>query len=446
MTRVTIDLDHEDPPPPPPRRWPVALFLVAGLLAVGAVFLTRPAEEPVEPPGPLDVPALWAATVPDGSGRALAARVVGESVLVVGEHGVVAYGRKGGGEVWRRSLSGDVTSASAWQHVRVADGVVVVDDPAGYVVVDVATGSVRFTIRPDGEAAGAVVLPDRVVVFGCDGGDCTATATGLDGTALWRAERDATPLLPEPVSSRHQTVAVANPAPIVPEPGGGLFLWRDGGERTAVDLATGTELGTWAASEGADLRVYGGHVVDVGLSHTLRCLNPATGETLWTRATLSEPGESGPVTLVDGHFLDSADSANHDSPGYYQLIDPATGDIPSTPTAAGRRILAVHTGLAVGLDPVTAELTAVRPRDSVYWRATLRTEGPETFGFVTTGFLTGDGWLAVGDVRGGLWYIELATGAVGNTPGGEVIGLDDGALISADSTRHRVELRELGLR
>ncbi|HEY1174756.1 MAG TPA: PQQ-binding-like beta-propeller repeat protein, partial [Phytomonospora sp.] len=337
----------------------------------------------------------------------------------------------------------EVTAASVWERVRVAGDAVVVDDPAGYVVVDVATGGVRFTLRPAGEAVGALVVADHVVVFGCEGRVCTAVATRLDGGELWRDRREAVPQLPETVSTRRQTVAVANPAPLVPEPVGGVFLWRDGDERTAVDLATGIEVGSWQASAGADPRVFGGHVIDVGLSHTLRCLDPATGRALWTRATLSEPGRSGPVTFVGGLLLDSATPDNHDSPGYYQLIDPATGDIPSTPTAAGRRIIAVQPGVAVGLDPVTAELTAVRPRDSLFWRTSLRSE---RYGFTATGFLTGDGWLAVGEEHGGLWYVDLATGAAGNVPGGEVIGLDAGALISAGPARDRVELRELGVR
>jgi len=436
---VHIELDRAEPgpPPPPPRRRWVAVVVGAAVLAVAGTALVVRDEAP---PGPLEVSAAWTATVPDELGRALAARVVGGAVLVVAERGMVAYLR-GGGELWRRALDVDLTAGNAWQQVRLADGVAVIETAQGFQVTDLATGVDRFTIAASGEAA--VVLADRIVVFDC-GETCAVAATDLTtGAELWHDKRDALPLLPEVVSARHQTVALANPAPLVPEPESSFFVWQ-GRAHTTVDLATGGELGTWTPDGEPELRIFGRHLVDVGTPNVVGYLDPFTGRELWSRATLSELGRSGPVTLVDGYFLDSAPPDNRSSPGYYQLIDPATGDIPSTPTAAGRRIIAVRTDLAVGIDPITAELVAVRPRDSSYWHASLRKDG--SYGFTTTGFLVGDGWLAVGDDRGGLWYVELSTGSTGNVPGSEVIGLDAGALISADAARRTVELRELGVR
>ncbi|MEV0648063.1 hypothetical protein AB0I28_22630 [Phytomonospora sp. NPDC050363] len=497
-----IDLDGPlEPPPSRPRpRRRFGLYALGLALAVTAIVVTvQRTDGPPEKPGRFDVAPAWETTLPVELGEALAARVVGGTVLLATTQGLSGYDRATGAEKWRTRLDEHLawdrpaprTREVAWRHVRIgADAVVIpyhlapdASAPRDYFEVrDLHTGALRHTITPGGGGGGrwreAAVMPDRLITYACEEAHCTVVAYSLaDGAELWRDRRDAVPQFPVTTSASHQPVAVRNPGPVVPDPlTRGVIVWSEPADEkgttlvfTTSDLGTGGEMGTWTAPRpGAAMPFYrdiGGNLVDVSTANVLRGVNPVDGTDLWTRATLTDldagftdaadPRElEEPPSLVAGRLLDTSGHDSRTAPGSYQLIDLRTGEIAATPAAAGNRIISVADAIAIGLDPAKGELTAVAFGDSLVWNAPLRPDGWTQAGLEPSGFLTSGGWFALAgelgfgqDAEQRLWYVELGTGAIGAIPAAELLGLDDGAMVTADTTgRRTVALRELGVR
>ena len=439
MPDIRIDLDAPEPVAParPWRRGLLAGAVVAAL-AAGAVLIRVLA--PDDPVGPVDLRAEWSLALPDEFGEAVTARVQGGTVLVVAEHGLLAADRATGAERWRRS--GDPPTEG--EFARIAGNSLVLPGSGGFDVLDLPSGETRFSVSAD---QASVHLTLNSLVVSEPGRNLVAAYALSDGRELWSRELPERrwAALPAVMSGGRQPAGIANSRPGYTVPHGEFFLAI--GETVEVrSLIDGDVLATWPYDqEGYEvLAPLGAYLVAVDAeANTIRALDPATGDELWKRDRLGG-SESYDYAFADELLVDAGPEADA-----YRLIDLDTGDGPDPFDLGGRAPLAFGRDFVVAIDPELAELTAF---GRVSWTTSLRPEGWTAAGFRPEGFLTGDGWLAIGGELGSggetqrhLWAVELETGRIGSVPDGLLVGFENGALVSVASGDARtVRLHELG--
>ncbi|GIG70444.1 outer membrane protein assembly factor BamB family protein [Phytomonospora endophytica] len=476
MPESHIDLDVREPDAETPGRRRPLIFAAVGLLLAGSVacgLARRPPEEP-ETAHLVEAAPLWTAAVDEALGEPHVASFSEETVLVTAQRGLVAYDRATGAVKWQRRLEeliaspydGELNRDAAARVATVVGDAVVLDAQwaleagcSDYLVLDLATGAVRFALKPGDDAQWfqGRVTSGGIVSVDCDRDVCVTSAHDLaDGSVRWALTHAAGTQMAWPARypawEHHAPGGRIQPdvAAVGDEPSYLLFVDP---ERTAhveaVDIATGELAGEWTTDvdTASNYVVVGGAVLDARPGRVRR-IDPVDGGELWRIDTFREDSllSTDGVLLAGGKLLDSAEDGTRTR--WIDLADGTAG-----PAYAAEHPVVLRSGVGVVSD--AAGVTGVDLlTGTTLWHTAVRPGPWETFR-ERDAFADDDTLVLVGrlgaEQRATRWIytVDLATGHVRGFGGATAVGHDGGQALTSSfpwerPTEYTVRLVEVG--
>ncbi len=369
-------------------------------------------------------PPEWSTRVPVELGAPQSTTATGDVVVVQTSKGVAVLGRTDGITRWQQvAVDGDGHGYT----VQVAgDAVVLIQGryrtgPAEVRVYDLRTGAHRFDVTTS-DSSSAAVFQSGLVVSDCGQGRSPCRVTALDlttGTPRW-----------DRVFAEHTTVYQGLSGSTTQAPGWATALVAHEhadrtGSATALDLATGQELGHYPIRTD---RLYFTDAVTIQVppdpGHTcvvtVTASDTRTGAARWTTKVGGTPDDGDTTTgapcevvytpvVVDGSMLATT------SDGRPSMVDLTTGHVYWT-GESGTRLLCAADGVAVTRGLTTGELAGQDTATGrLLWR--LAEQGPPAQWSATSGRFVQvhEGHLTIHDVHTG--RAEWAAGGSDNLLG-----------------------------
>jgi hypothetical protein len=366
----------------------IALVLVA---ATEGCVRTPPDQDDIGAP---TRPPEWSTRVPVELGAPQAATATGDVVVVQTSKGVAVLGRADGITRWQQTVGDGYT-------VQVAGDAVVLSQrqhPTRIGVYDLHTGVHRFDVT-NGDSSGAAVFQSGLVVSDCGQGRSPCRVTALDlaaGTPRWERDFAEHTIVYRGLSG--SATQAPNWATVV--------VGHEPGSATALDLATGHELGQYPIRTDS---LYFTDAVTIQVpadpmhtcAVTVTASDTRTGAVRWTTKVGGTPdaqcADAYTPVVVDGSMLATT------SDGRPSMVDLTTGHVYWT-GESGTSLLCATDGVAVTRSLTTGELagqdtTTGRP----LWRLANAGQGPPSRWAATSGRFVEvhEGHLSVHDVRTG---------------------------------------------
>lgn len=416
------------------------------------------------PSASLVPPDEWSRNVPAQYGKPVDSRIVGETVLVTTETGLIGMDRDTGAEKWWRDfhadftdIGGGLTRGVALFTLTVAGDAVVVTKSSdntpgstgrsGREVLDLETGQTRFMVNPQTDSADGWffvhVTKTAIVSFNCvDLVECDIASMSLkDGSPLWSINLPGGRVdLPDQLSWNQErgydADGIGTPVwKVAEEPEFALVNNHKTDTATTVDLDTGQIIGEWKRAESYAWYVLVGPTVVEIRADDMRGLDPATGNELWKYRLIGEDqgallGYKG-LLIADGMLVDETENGTGSK--RYQFVDLKTGPQGTVQNAPQLRALVITPGLVVTVDDMLTELSATDPATGQQkWTAAL----PDDDDRVTLSeSLYADDTLIVSgavdfDEPGAVWAVDTLTGRVTDWAGESTLGYGEGLLVT----------------